>query len=161
MGDVKLEHENMSIEDALATHGSIIWHCKGVSMKPLIREKSDYVIIERPSREIAPYDIVLYARDRSDCNDSKRDYVLHRVIKRDGDKYIILGDNCVSCEYVDADKILGVMSGLVRNRKPYNFDGIAYKAYMNLWIKPRRMRMGLTGARFRAGRVCRKILKRS
>ena len=161
MGDTEPKKVNTSLEDALAEHGSIIWHCKGVSMKPLIREKVDYVIIERPSDEIAPYDVVLYARDRYDGKESKRDYVLHRVIKKDGSKYIILGDNCINYEYVDADKIIGVMSGLVRNGRPYNFDSFAHKAYMNLWIKPRRMRMGLTGARFRAGRICRKILKRS
>lgn len=161
MDEKKLATENMSIEDALAEHGSIIWHGKGISMKPLIRDSVDYVVIEKPSREIKPYDVVLYARDVYEKGDTAptRKYVLHRVLKKDGDTYIILGDNCVNYEYVPADKIVGIMTGLVRKRKPYDFGGKGYKAYMNLWVKPYKVRKEITRARFIAKAAGRRFIK--
>lgn len=161
MSETKLEKENMSIEDALEEFGSIIWNGKGVSMRPLIRDSVDYVVIEKADREIRPYDVVLYARDTYATGDTarKQNYVLHRFIKRDGDKCVILGDNCITYEYVPADKIVGVMTGLVRNGKPHDFDSASYKTYMNLWIKPRRMRVAVIKARAKARRVCSKIVK--
>ena len=161
MGETKIVSENMSLENALAEHGSIIWHGKGISMRPLIRDSVDYVVIEKPSREIKPYDVVLYARDVYEKGDTAptRKYVLHRVLKKDGDTYIILGDNCVNYEYVPADKIVGIMTGLVRKRKPYDFDSKGYKAYMNLWVKPYKIRKELTRARFIAKAAGRKLIK--
>ncbi len=153
--------ENMSIEEALQKYGSIIWNGKGVSMKPLIRDSVDYAVIERADREIKPYEVVLYARDIyvNDGTAPERKYVLHRVLKKDGDTYVILGDNCVNYEYVPADKIVGIMTGLVRKRKPYDFDGKGYKAYMNLWVKPYKVRKEITRARFIAKAAGRKLIK--
>lgn len=160
MDEMKVATENMSIEDALATHGSIIWHGKGISMKPLIRDSVDYVVIERPSREIKPYDVVLYERNQCAKGDAaQKKYVLHRVLKKDGDTYVILGDNCVNYEYVPADKIVGVMTGLVRNGKPYNFGSSGYRTYMKLWVKPYKVRKEITRARFIARAACRKLIK--
>lgn len=155
MDEKKIVAENMGIENALEEYGSIIWNGKGVSMKPLIRDSVDYAVIKRAGREIKPYDVVLYSRDAS----PNKKYVLHRVIKRDGDTYIVMGDNCVTYEYVSADKIVGVMTGLVRNGKPYNFYSIAYKTYINFWIKPYRARKEITRARFIAKAAGHKLVK--
>ena len=56
MNERKLVKENIGIEDVINEYGSIVWNCKGQSMKPLIREKVDYVVIEKPNGEISPFE---------------------------------------------------------------------------------------------------------
>ena len=154
--------ENMNLRDALEKYGTIAWYCRGRSMKPLIREGLDFVVISKPDREIRPYDIVIYEREdcdtvapmpTEDCAPVKKEYVLHRVIKKDGDELIILGDNCITCEHVPAESIIGVMTGLLRNGRIVDFEGAGYRAYVNLWVRPRRLRVGLTRARLAAKRA--------
>lgn len=151
----ELSHENIgaakehiNIEDALEKYGRLIWNCKGRSMQPLIREGIDYVVIEKPSGQIRPYDVVMYPRGAK--------YVLHRVIERSGDELVILGDNCVTFEHVPADRIIGVMTGLIRDGEPYDFDSARHRMYLDLWVRPRRLRVGLNRVRFKLKRVCAK-----
>lgn len=126
--------EKLNPEEALAKYGSMMWNCKGSSMRPLIREGIDYVVIQSPDREIRPYDVVIYVRE------PQGDYVMHRVIKRDGDVFTILGDNCVSYEYVPADRIIGVMTALIRGGREFDLTGVGYRILMRLWIKPHGIR---------------------
>lgn len=163
-------------------------------MKPLIREKVDYVVIERPDRDIEPYDVVLYRRNpRRRTSGVKRpgaagtggngpvaagpgaaggagrnemaavpekEYVLHRVIRKEGEKYLILGDNCAVYEHVPAGDVIGVMTALFRKGKAYNFNSAAHRAYMKLWIRPHSLRAGVIGARIRTRRAAVKTLRR-
>lgn len=174
-----LSNDKMNIEDCLEEHGSLIWSVRGRSMKPLIREKVDYVVIERPDREIEPYDVVLYHRnprrrtpggkgpgaaDGAGLSEvaaaPEKDYVLHRVIRKEGGNYLILGDNCAGYEHVPAGDVIGVMTALFRKGKAYNFDSAAHRAYMKLWIRPHSFRAGVIGARIRTRRAAVKTLKR-
>lgn len=153
--------ENMNLKDALDKYGTIAWNCRGRSMKPLIRDGQDFVVISKPDREIIPYDIVIYEREGVDAESAaptpeKKEYVLHRVMKKNGDEFIILGDNCITCEHVPAEQIIGVMTGLLRNGRIVDFDGIGYKTYVNLWVRPHRLRVGLTKARLAVKRACAK-----
>lgn len=153
--------ERKNLEEAINEYGTIIWNGKGQSMEPLIRERVDYVIIEKPNREIRPYDVVLYIRGRAgdDSSDSTGDYVLHRVLKRDGDDFIILGDNCVNLERVPKDNILGIMTEIKRNGRDYNLNSAGHKLYMNLWVKPYMIRKEITRAHFIAKAAGRKLIK--
>lgn len=161
MNERKLVKENIGIDDAINEYGSIVWNCKGQSMKPLIREKVDYVVIEKPDREIRPFDVVLYSRDtyKPGGGGVQRDYVLHRVIRREGDEFIILGDNCVNMERVPADSIIGIMTGLKRNGKDYDLNGIRCRLYNSIWIKPYGIRKDITRLGFAAKRVGLKALR--
>ncbi|MBQ6624112.1 MAG: S24/S26 family peptidase [Mogibacterium sp.] len=161
MDEKKLVKENIGLEDAVNEYGSIVWNCKGQSMKPLIRERVDYVVIEKPDREIRPFDVVLYSRDtyKTGGGGVQRDYVLHRVIKREGDEFIILGDNCVNLERVPKSSIIGIMTGLKRNGKDFDLDGTWCRLYNNIWVKPYRIRKGITRLEFAAKRAGLKAFK--
>lgn len=161
MDERKLVKENIGLEDAINEYGSIVWNCKGHSMKPLIRERVDYVIIEKPDRDIRPFDVVLYSRDthNSDAEGVQRDYVLHRVIRREGDEFIILGDNCVNTERVPVDSIIGIMTGLKRNGRDYDLEGLGCRLYNNIWVRPYRIRKEITRLGFAAKRRGLKALK--
>ena len=161
MDERKLVKENIGLEDAVNEYGSIVWSCKGQSMKPLIREKVDYVVIEKPDREIRPFDVVLYSRDtyKPEGGGVQRDYVLHRVIRREGDEFIILGDNCVNLERVPESSIIGIMTGLKRNGKDFDLDSTGCRLYNNIWVKPYRIRKRITRLGLAAKRRGLKALK--
>ena len=161
MADAKAIKENTNIEDALEKYGTIVWNCKGRSMKPLIRGGIDHVVIKKPDRKIRAYDVVMYARDESapEAPGAKRENVLHRVIGRKGKDLIILGDNCVTRERVPEDRIIGIMIGLIRNGKTYDLNSAGHRLYLNLWVRPHRMRVGIIRAGSRVKRVCTKATK--
>ena len=116
--------EPVSFEKYFETNEKLIYTNKGTSMFPLIREGKDLLIIEkRENRKIRKGDAVLYTR-------SHGEYVLHRVVKVREDGYVIIGDNSVKKEYgVTDDRILGVMTGFVRNGVNHSTDELIYRLY--------------------------------
>lgn len=73
------------IEEVVSTDGEFRLYPKGTSMLPLIRQGKDSVILVKPSL-LSSKDIVLYKR-------SNDQFVLHRIIKINGDDLILCGDN--------------------------------------------------------------------
>ena len=106
--------------------GMLVYTIKGVSMRPLLRQGKDVVVIEKKKEHCKKYDAVLFQRRNGQ-------YVLHRILKKKDDKYWIVGDNCISGETVDEDQIIGVMTSLKRNGKTIKVTDWAYKFYVHLW----------------------------
>ena len=78
-------------------------------MRPMLKTRSNPIVIERVSRDLRINDVVLFKR--------KQQYVLHRIIKRIGDDFIIRGDNCYGDEYVSNGQIIGILSGFYKGEK--------------------------------------------
>lgn len=93
-----------TIEEELAVSGRALSYTVGVSMEPLLHDRRSTVVIEKTDIPLRPGDVVLYRNARGD-------YVLHRIIRKAGTKYIIRGDNCVWKETVPPEKIIGVLAG--------------------------------------------------
>ena len=116
----------VSFEEELERSGRLVYTNVGVSMRPLIKQDRDILIIEKPSGRLKKYDIPLYKRGEQ--------YVLHRIVKVRGNDYVILGDNCLNKEYgITDDQIIGVLTSLVRNGKEVDFNSFGYKLYSRLW----------------------------
>lgn len=145
-----IEIRDSNIEEQLAETGKIVWKCRGVSMQPLVHADSDIVVIESCNRDLKKYDVALYRSMRSRSGASNREYVLHRVIDTEDDKYVILGDNCVTLEYVPKDDVVGRMVALIRDGEEKRLIGLPYTLYMILWIKPWRFRVAVIKARNKA-----------
>ena len=115
-----------NFEAILARDGRLVYKTKGSSMKPMLRENRDLVIIEVPAGRLRRYDVALYRRGQA--------YVLHRVIRvREGD-YAIRGDNTYRLEtgITDAD-VLGVLTAFVRDGKEHAVTDPGYRCYVRLW----------------------------
>lgn len=99
----------------------------GISMRPMLREHRDVVIIERVNRPLRVNDVPLYRREG--CSR----LVLHRILKirRDGG-YVIRGDNLLVNEYdVKDEDIVGVLKAFYRDGKYYDCaTSIPYKLYI-------------------------------
>ncbi len=114
-------------EDVIERDGRLVYTNVGDSMRPLIRQGKDLIIIEKPKDRLKKYDVPLYKRDSGQ-------YVLHRILKVRPDDYVICGDNRYSKEYGITDRhIIGVLTAVVRDGKEIPITDWKYKAYVHLW----------------------------
>lgn len=118
-----MEYEH--IEDILEENGLYIGTTAGVSMYPMLRNRRDTVIITRTDDRLNVYDVPLYKRGTQ--------YVLHRIVEVRPDSYVIIGDNCITKEYVKDDQILGVLTGFYRGEKQIDMQGKGYRVYTKIW----------------------------
>ncbi len=141
-----------SIEDQLEREGFYVSTTVGVSMKPMLRNRHDRVILRRvnPGEVLAKYDLPLYRRP-----DGK--YVLHRIIGVHDGYYIIRGDNTYQKEKVPFSWVIGVVTEFYRGDKHVKADDKAYRAYAAAWQTAYPLRVPVVKARSLAGRVKRKI----
>ena len=114
-------------EDVIEHDGRLVYTNVGDSMRPLIRQDRDILIIEKPHSRLKKYDVPLYKRDSGQ-------YVLHRVLKVRDNDYVICGDNRYSKEYGISDRhIIGVLTAVVRDGKEMPITDWRYKVYVHLW----------------------------
>ena len=119
---------NGSIEKQLAEAGFYVSTTVGVSMRPMLRNRRDRVIL-RPLKDgevLAKYDLPLYRRP-----DGK--YVLHRIIGVGDGYYIIRGDNTYQKEKVPFSWILGVVTEFYRGERHVMADNRKYRTYAAVW----------------------------
>lgn len=119
------------IEEVLASGGEFRLFPKGVSMRPLIIQGRDSVILKRKQGKPAgKHDIAFYRRGDGS-------FVLHRVMKicKDG-SYIMCGDNqCVLEKDIYPEQIIGYVSEIYRGDKKISVSSFKYKLYVFLWTK--------------------------
>ncbi len=134
----QIEYNNVTsspitLEEALAKHGRVIFPNVGTSMMPLLRQNRDLSVIERrpvdqngkPLR-CKKYDVVMYRR--------RNKYILHRILKVLPNGYVICGDHNRYKEYDINDKdIIGIMTAFVRDGVETPVTDRRYRIYVHLW----------------------------
>lgn len=122
------ETEFKNAEELLKTQDEVMTRTKGTSMRPLLRQGRDIVVIKRPRFPLKAGDAPLYRVK------GKKELVLHRILKvrRDG-TYIIRGDNLFVKEYITESQIVGVMKAFFRDGKYCDCEtSRKYKLYIIL-----------------------------
>ena len=94
----------LNIEKALDDQKTVFIQTVGVSMQPMLRERESTVVIEKPGKKLSRGDVALFRRPDGQ-------YVLHRVIRARRQDYLLRGDNCLGCESIRENMIVGVMKG--------------------------------------------------
>ena len=117
----------LSIENRLEQDGIYVGLTKGVSMRPMLREGKDTIIVSPVVGRLKKYDVPLYRKRGS--------YVLHRVVEVTDKGYVICGDNCMMKERdVTDDMLVGVLSGFRRGEKYVSVDSKGYLTYAKIWV---------------------------
>ena len=143
----------LSFEEELEKSGKLVYTNVGVSMRPLIRQDRDILIIEKPKGRLKKYDVPLYKRGSQ--------YVLHRIVKVRENDYVICGDNCMKKEYgITDEQIIGVLTSLVRGGKELDFNSFGYKLYSRFWCAAYPVRVIILRLRNLLARIYRKLFKR-
>lgn len=112
-------------EELLAENGFYASTVHGQSMEPLLRDHKDTVYIE-PSDEYRPMNVVLYRRQNGQL-------VLHRLLKRCGEHYVMCGDNDFVRETITKEQILGVMTAFSRGERTVYATSRRYRLYSRVW----------------------------
>ena len=122
------------IEEMLACGQSVELSVRGKSMRPLLKEGRDSVILSPVKGEVKKYDIPLYKRvDGS--------YVIHRAVGIDGDKFTMAGDNQYVYERnVDRGQILALVTAIRRGDRLVRAESVYLRLYAKIWHHTRTLR---------------------
>ena len=144
---------SISIEEQLQNDGVYVSTTSGWSMRPMLRDRRDRVIVQAlGDHQLKKYELPLYRRA-----DGK--YILHRIIGVKGDCYVIRGDNTYQKEFVPREQILGYVTEFYRGERRIASDSRAYRVYVVLWNWIYPIRAAWHAFRGFASRVKHKLLK--
>lgn len=118
-----------TFEQVLQQGDKLIYPNVGDSMRPLIRQGRDLMVIQqRPEGRCRRYDAVLYKRPNGK-------YVLHRILKVRKDGYVLCGDNRYTREFGVPDQwIIGVLTAVLRDgKRELKATDWRYRLYVHLW----------------------------
>ena len=114
---------------------------RGNSMNPFLVDRRDTITLGGFHDEEIRRGCVALVRDLSG------DYLIHRVIRRDGDIITLKGDgNSKKVETAKVGDVIAIMTGMERKGRIYTTDDLAWKIYSGLWmfLSPiRRLPLGL------------------
>ncbi len=109
---------------------SVTFRVRGYSMRLFLEDKRDLVQLEAVSRPLKVRDVVL-------AEIAPKLYVLHRIIKIDGDVVTLKGDGNVvgteSCKLSDV-KALAVAFYRKGRTKPDLVTGWKWRTYSSIWL---------------------------
>ena len=106
------EKKPMRADEVLQIEPVVHTLTAGTSMRPMLRQGRDVVVVERVSRPLRVGDAPLYRKVGKDK------LVLHRIVKITDKGYVIRGDNLYFNEYdVTDDDIVGVLKAFYREGK--------------------------------------------
>lgn len=115
------------IRDVLESGGEFQIYPRGTSMLPLLWQGRDWVTLVKPVEPPRIRDIILYQR-------TDGSYVLHRIMKREKDGYVLCGDNQAWLERgIQPEQIIGVVNAMGINGKRYLKDSIRMQLYERIW----------------------------
>jgi len=123
----------------------------GRSMLPMLRQKTDFLDLAKPSERLRKYDLPLYVSPGGK-------YVMHRIVKVGEGHYICRGDNTYRPEYVAPQQIVAVVRAFYRGNKRTDVDSAAYKLYCRAWCAAYPLRKALVMLRRAAYRTAKKLL---
>lgn len=108
----------------------VIISTSGVSMQPLLydkkKKKATQVLVEPISGEIRKGDLILFEHGGK--------FIIHRLIKikQDGNM-ITRGDNCLTCEHIKRENILGAVTQIYRKNRTIKDTDRLYRLYVRIW----------------------------
>ena len=88
---------------------------KGYSMNPFIMHMRDQVVLGPFSDTDIRKGVTVLVKD------IKGNYILHRIIRRDGDRITLMGDGNINLtETANVDEIIGVLYSIKRKGRTYS-----------------------------------------
>lgn len=120
--ETRLEILMPLIKECLADGRSVWIYPNGVSMRPMIRQGVDRVLLSPVPEKLNKYDLPFYQRDDGH-------FVLHRIV-RVGETYTCVGDNQVDLEHgVRHDQVIALVTSFTRGNRKISVNSFAYKIY--------------------------------
>ena len=145
--ELRLEQLMPLIRDQLAGGHRVSFSPRGTSMRPMIRQGLDGVVLAPAPETLKKYDLVLYQRE--DGN-----FVLHRIVAVD-QTYTCMGDHQFHRETgLEQRQMIGLVTEFVRKGKTVKVTALGYRIYCMAWHYSRFFRrcLGRLGRIFAGGK---------
>ncbi len=122
------------VESEISQGRSVWFKVKGNSMYPFLSGDKDSILLSPVNEPIVKNDVVLFSY--------KGRHVLHRVIKNEGEKYIIQGDGVyASKEFCHSKDIIGKVTQIQRpSGKIIPVTSFKWRMFSSLWVNLRFLR---------------------
>ena len=123
------------IEELINMDRQVVITARGNSMRPILRDRADRLILSKPCDKVEIGDVLLYEKPDGV-------FVLHRVVSAEEDgTYTFMGD-CQNNkdEGITPDMIRAKLVGFFRNGKEISVESHRYKNFVSFWIKSRFVR---------------------
>ena len=112
----------------------------GSSMTPFLAPGRDSVYLSAISEALRPGDVVLYRRDNGR-------YVLHRILRVNGDSYTMVGDaQTVPEPGIRREQILAIVTAVRRKGKLLQKGSFRWAFFQRVWIRMVPLRPLIRGA---------------
>lgn len=123
------------ITDLLGDGKDVIITARGNSMRPMVKNLRDAIILTSYSGGADVGDVILYKRESGS-------FVLHRIVDKSEDgSYVLMGDfQTVREEGIKETQIIASLSGYIRKGKTILCSAKKYKRYCRFWMKSRFVR---------------------
>lgn len=117
-----------TIAQILRADGFYVSTTSGSSMRPMLRDRRDRVILcaVKEGQRLKKWDLPLYL-----APDGR--YILHRIIGVTKDGYITRGDNTYRKERVPREWVLGYVTEFYRGKRHVFADSRWYRLYAAFW----------------------------
>lgn len=147
----QIGREKQDIEKLLAEGSTVQFKPQGYSMYPLfVPGRDEAVVAPVDPMQLKRGDVVLYRRDGSIL-------VLHRIWKRKGDGFYLVGDNQSEIEGpLRPEQMKGVLVEIIRKGRCFSVKNPIYRLFAALWLWLRPFRPVLSQAAARCKRVLKK-----
>lgn len=109
---------------------------RGVSMLPMLRQKTDTVELSPLPEKLKKYDLPVYQYPSGKV-------VMHRIVAVREDFYVCLGDNTYEYEHIRPEWMIGVVSAFKRGEHRIEVSNPGYRLYSRLWVASFPVRKGL------------------
>ena len=122
------------VESEISQGRSVWFKIKGTSMLPFLKDNKDSVLLSPVNEPVVKNDVVLFFY--------KGRHVLHRVIKIEGEKYIMQGDGVfASSEFCHSKDIIGKVTQIQRpSGKIIPVTSFKWRMFSSLWVNLRFLR---------------------
>ena len=101
---------------------------KGYSMNPFIVHLKDKLTLGPWEDHMIKKGTVVLVKD------SRRNHVLHRIVSRQGNQIILMGDGNVGINEKACTKdIIGMLTSITKKRRTYKTEGLTWRLYSWLW----------------------------
>ncbi len=123
------------IKELIAEDKAVILTARGSSMRPMVKNMRDAVILSAYKGDVSVGDVILYERESGA-------FVLHRVVEIcEDDTLVLMGDFQYMPEKgIRKTQIIAVLSGIVRKGKEISCASREYQRYSRFWTKSRLVR---------------------
>jgi len=124
------DYEEIIVEK-LNNGGKVEFTITGNSMTPLLYNKRDSVVLKKKDSNYKKGDIIFYKRKNGQ-------YILHRIVGKNKNGFILCGDFQRVLEYsVKDEQIFGFVVEINRKGKIFKIDSKLYKIYSSFWMSIR------------------------